>query len=253
MKKVLAIAAATGILAAASFASAGSIVGSLHDLSTTGTASMKGTGTSTQICVYCHAPHNALLSLPLWNRSNPDPTAFRLYSGLGMQNVSFKTGFTSDSTSLFCMSCHDGITNIDAVHNAGTIDGTAKVGKVWTAPAGVFATGTIVPTGPLAFGTDLTKTHPINFPVGTVNTIQNDLNVGTGASMGPGVAPGITWDATTYPLYKATADAGMSATRGTTNRSLECGSCHAVHDSKYSPFLRDTMGNSKLCLGCHNK
>jgi predicted CXXCH cytochrome family protein len=56
----------------------------------------------------------------------------------------------------------------------------------------------------------------------------------------------------TFPLYKTVADAGMIGTRGT-SRSLECGSCHAVHDSANSPFLRYTMAGSQLCLGCHNK
>lgn len=250
MKKVLAFAA-VGVLAAASFASAGSIVGSKHDLSASGTAAQSGSGTSTQICVYCHAPHNAKESLPLWNRTNPAGSGFTLYSGLNMQNVSFKGGFTSDSTSLFCMSCHDGVTNINAVHNAGAIDGTAVTGAIHTAAVGVFAIGTIPSTTPAGIGgKDLSKTHPINFPVATVNTIQNDLNLGSGSVMGPGVAPTLTWAATdTFPLFK-TKDADPNRS---TDRSLECGSCHAVHDSKNSPFLRYTMANSQLCLGCHNK
>lgn len=248
MKKVLALVAATGILAAASFASAGSIVGSKHDLSA-------GGGTSTQICIYCHAPHNAFLSLPLWNRNNPQGSGFTLYSGVGMQNVSFKSGFTSDSTSLFCMSCHDGVTNINAVHNAGAIagTGTATVGGVGihTATNTVFASGTIPSTRPAGIGgTNLSKTHPVNFPVAETNTIQNDLNLGSGSSMGPGVAPGYTWTGKTFPLFKSTA---VDANRTTANRSLECGSCHAVHDSANSPFLRYTMTKSELCLGCHNK
>ncbi len=247
MKKVLALVAVVGLISAASAAFGATIVGSKHDLSPSGGATQSG-GTSTQICIYCHAPHNANLALPLWNRTNPTASVFTLYSGLNMQNVSFKSGFTSDSTSLFCMSCHDGVTNINAVHNAGAIDGTGVTGMIHTAAAGVFATATIPSTTPAAIGgRNLSKTHPINFPVSTVDG-QSDLWPGTGSTMGVGNAFTVR-----FPLFKSTAGTGQSATRSTTNRSLECGSCHAVHDSQNSPFLRDTMNNSQLCLGCHNK
>lgn len=257
MKKVLGLVVATSILATASFVSAKTIVGSKHDLSSSGIATASGTGTSQQICIYCHAPHNAALSLPLWNRNNPQGSTFTLYSGLNMANVSFKSGFTSDSTSLFCMSCHDGATNISAVHNAGAIagsgsvvDATDNVG-IHTAAAGTFASGTIATTNPAGIGgKNLSKTHPINFPV--LSNSQNDLNFTPGQTlMGPAVFKANLTK--TFPLFKATADAGMSSSRSTINSSLECGSCHAVHNAEFSPFLRDTMDDSQLCLGCHNK
>jgi predicted CXXCH cytochrome family protein len=254
MKKVLALVAAAGILATASFASAASIVGSKHDLSASGTATMSGNtaNQSQQICIYCHAPHNANLSLPLWNRNNPDGSLFTLYSGLNMANVSFKQGFTADSTSLFCMSCHDGQTNVNAVYNSGSVAGSTANGGAISGlihTGGTFATGPVASTANLT--RDLSKTHPINFPV-TGNS-QSDLNWTTGttqSTMGPGVAPTLTFTKT-FPLFKTTV-AG-SAARTTLNTSLECGSCHSVHNSEFSPFLRDTLDDSKLCLGCHNK
>ena len=243
MKKVLTLLAAAGIMTAATAAFGATIVGSKHDLSSTGLSGYKGTAANTsQICVYCHAPHNALLSLPLWNRSNPVGSGFTLYSGVGMQSRQFATGFTSDSTSLFCMSCHDGVTSMNAVHNKGALINAGTAG----APARPLTTSAGgVLSGSAAF-TDLTKTHPINFPVPTVNNAQNDLWVGGNIpSMGGGAAT----TTATFPLFKVAAG---SAARNT-NRSLECGSCHAVHDSLNSPFLRYTMDGSKLCLGCHNK
>jgi len=256
MKKVLALAATAGILATASFAFAGTIVGSKHDLS----AGRAYSGSSTQICVLCHAPHNAAQSLPLWNRSQPTST-FTLYEGQNMANQSFADGFTSDSTSLFCMSCHDGVTTISAVHNSGVLDGTGN-GAVHPMAAGKFY-ATALPGGVGGnLGTDLRTTHPINFPVD--NDSQGDLNyTGTNTFMGPvsaqAIAAGVPASATTYPLFKATPSAGQAGNtvngqnRGTSNNYLECGSCHAVHDSGFSPFLRATMNKSTLCLGCHNK
>jgi predicted CXXCH cytochrome family protein len=251
MKKVLGLVAVAGLIAVSSAAFGASIVNSKHDLSAGssvgGVATNYTLGTSTQICVYCHAPHAAAQSLPLWNRTNPAGTGFVLYSGLNMANVSFKTGFTSDSTSLFCMSCHDGVTGINAVYNAGVIDGTG------TNPAHGFAAlkfttggGT---AGAIAAGvsgnltTNLATTHPVNFPV-SVTDPQLDLHVTT--------APAGKMGKTGFemPLFR-TSDA--DANRTTANRSFECGSCHAVHDSANKPFLRYTMNKSALCLGCHNK
>lgn len=257
MKKVLSLVAVTGLVAASTAAFGGSIVNSKHNLSATGTSAYSGAGgaTSTQICIYCHAPHNALLSRPLWNRTNPGGGGFTLYSGLNMQNVSFKSGFTADSTSLFCMSCHDGVTNLNAVHNAGAIDGNGTIaadGSRGAKTATTFATGTITSAATNLGGTagDLTRTHPINFPVSTVDG-QSDLNVGSLSYMGPGQTSlgGSYTFGVKFPLFK-TADSRGGAY---SNRMLECGSCHAVHDSTFSPFLRDTMGGSQLCLGCHNK
>lgn len=238
MKKVLGLVAAASLIAAATAAFGASIVNSKHDLSNGATGTLYS-GDTTQICIYCHAPHNAKESLPLWNRTNPAGAGFTLYSGVGMASVSFKTGFTSDSTSLFCMSCHDGVTDLSAVHNAGVIDGTGTAAVHTPKTATTFAAGTISSSGNLT--TDLSKTHPVNFVVAATDS-QNDLHVGSGASMGKtGFA---------MPLFKSTHNA---AGRTTANRSLECGSCHAVHDSANSPFLRYTMNKSALCLGCHNK
>src|SRR5690242_6956698 len=98
MKKVLSIVATAALLTAASTAMAAtygttSITTSKHNLSASGgSSSYKGTGS--QICVYCHTPHNAYTTAPLWNRNNGfAANTYTLYSGLGMANVSNKSGF----------------------------------------------------------------------------------------------------------------------------------------------------------------
>jgi predicted CXXCH cytochrome family protein len=240
MKKVLALVAATGILAAASTSFA-IIKGGKHDMSTSGSATLAGTivmGTSTQICVYCHAPHNAYEPLPLWNREAGATAAgsFILYSSPSMTNAKFAAGFSTDSQSLFCMSCHDGATNVNNVKNVPP----AADGLLTSALVG----------GDGAFGTDLGNnsagtaghtTHPINFPVSNNN--QNDLWIGTGAFMGTDNTRDAAAAATGFQVY--------NNSRGT--RVLECSSCHGVHNYDNSPFLRYTMAGSGLCLGCHNK
>lgn len=243
MKKVLTLVAAAGIIASASTSFA-LLIGGKHDMSAGGGATLVGkvSGTSTQVCVYCHAPHNAKKELPLWNRnaSVTAASAFKLYSNSGMANKMYSTGFTTDSPSLFCMSCHDGATNVNNVVNAPG-DGTLTSG---------------VAGGDGNFGTDLSQsnltnghvTHPINFPV-TANT-TGDLWIGSGAFMGTDAT---TADATTYGTKNGYQLYDTSRTAGTAARSLECSSCHSVHNYDNSPFLRYTMTRSALCLGCHNK
>jgi len=244
MKKVLALVAAAGVLATASLVSAASIVNSKHDLS----AGHNYSNASTQICVLCHAPHNARISLPLWNRANPT-SSFTLYQGQNMANQSFSAGFTADSTSLFCMSCHDGVTNISAVHNAGVLEGTGTA-SVHPPKATAFYNNAVTGSGNLT--TDLSLTHPINFRV--QNDSQADLNyVSPATVMGPVAASTVALGVAstkTYPLFKSS---GGATGRTAGSDYLECGSCHAVHNTEFSPFLRETMNKSTLCLGCHNK
>lgn len=238
MRKVIALVAAAGLIAAATSAFAAvTIVGSKHDLSSKIAAGLTK-GTSTQICVYCHTPHNAVEANVLWNRNNPAGSKFKLYSGVGMVNTSIKSGLTADSTSLFCMSCHDGFTDVGAVaHNiADTRTGaTLTIGAISSSADLTQIGGVSTGSNTGVNSVDLSRTHPINFSVST-NDTQLDLWPGSGSTMGKANFE--------MPLFRSARDA---------SRTLECGSCHAVHDSANQPFLRYTMGGSQLCLGCHNK
>lgn len=250
MKKVLTTVAVVGIMAAAATAFGESIANSKHNLAVSGLASIKGTaGNSSQICIYCHAPHNAKLADKyIWNRNNPTASTFSLYSGQNMQSRQFKTGFTADSTSLFCMSCHDGSTNMNAVANKGALINYRALGYAGTAGLNLVSASV---GGTANFGTNLATTHPVNFPVQETNVYeQNDLFVGSDGTKPFMGNDSLYYPGTNgYPLFTVT---GAGGGRDTT-RSLECSSCHAVHDATYSPFLRYTMEGSKLCLGCHNK
>ncbi|RII29153.1 MAG: cytochrome C [Geobacter sp.] len=238
MKKVLATIAVVSLMAAATTVSAMSIVGTKHDLSsTTGGGTYKGS--TTQICVFCHTPHNAVgvngSFYPLWNRSNPAASGFKLYSSGGMQNGYLtngqggaSTGFTADSVSLYCMSCHDGATTLGAVKNP-PLDSPASITTI-------SGTNTITSSANLNDASNsLMNDHPVNFNL----TNGADPAIGTVTTNTVGTAS-IT---NKLPLYKSQ--------RG--NTSLECASCHAVHDNAEGMFLRTTMNGSLLCLGCHIK
>jgi predicted CXXCH cytochrome family protein len=112
-----------------------SIVGSAHDFSQ---ASWNTTG---QICIVCHAPHNADVSVndaPLWNHQSTVAT-FTPYSSASLN----ATVGQPDASSKLCLSCHDGTVAVD---NFGGI-----------------TSGTFYLTGSTLIGTDLNDDHPVSF------------------------------------------------------------------------------------------
>lgn len=209
------------------------IKGSPHDLSFT----TPGTNQTDQVCVFCHTPHNAVQAVPLWNRNASTNTAssFKLYTSsqtFDMKPNPSRNGFTADSISLFCMSCHDG----SAL--GGSMIGAEPVGVSNNAlipNGGDTTTAASKIVGSANFGTDLTKSHPVNF----VYDSTKDAGIVANATLLAGKK---------FPLFKADGVAN----------NLECASCHAVHGQtnttyNYPKFLRSTMAGSALCLGCHIK
>jgi predicted CXXCH cytochrome family protein len=124
----------SGLLAFTSGASA-QIVGSEHDFSG------KAWNNTGEICVVCHTPHNADVSIseaPLWNHET-STTTFALYTSSTLEAVVGQP----DGSSKMCLSCHDGTVALD---NFG---GTT--------------TGTKFNTGGKNLGTSLTDDHPVSF------------------------------------------------------------------------------------------
>ena len=227
-----------------------------------------------QICIFCHTPHNAQPSYPLWNKVLPTQT-FKLYTASStLSSVAKGASLTADSASLLCLSCHDGKTAINVLHNASFVPhGTTAGGKPIvdimdsynnneygaTDPAtgglsmGVFsfiASGyykaNLGASGTDYFdGSNLTDDHPIGFSYSdaasaTINSTRlytvNEVNTNSGGKV------------RFYPP----------------NNRLECSSCHDPHvsyednapaptDSKLRPFLVMSNQGSALCLSCHKK
>lgn len=225
MKRALLTAA---LVAIASTASALSIVGTKHDLSTTSTATFTApltkSATTNQICIFCHTPHNPTQNVPLWNRTNPDATGWQMYNSPTISTTAkakLATGnFDADSISLFCMSCHDGVTTMGAFSNHADL--------------GADATGVIPGTSNANIGDagkDLRNDHPVGFNYNTAATEDTGL----------------------HTLADAQTALGGSAFFGSTGQMIECASCHKVHDNAAAPFLRKTNAASALCLACHDK
>ncbi len=91
-----------------------SVVNSKHDLSSGGPGPVRALDES-QVCIFCHAPHNASPAAPLWNRSNPR-THYRIYSSSTADARNDQPG----ASSKLCLSCHDGSIAIGLVESRET-------------------------------------------------------------------------------------------------------------------------------------
>ena len=243
-------------------------------------------GQADQVCVFCHTPHNASPSKPLWNKAYTPgiESSYRLYTSSTTLTPTAKAAtITSNSESMICLSCHDGKTAINVLHNSsyrdstdvngdaiididGTFSGTGAfaLGQQWSGGFTSYnypnlgaersADGSIPTLAASLAGTNLTDDHPIGFSY-TAAQAQD--------------AAGL----------KATPDAGIRLF-GPTSR-VECSSCHNPHvyygsglagstrvyfdtdittplvatatQKAKTPFLSISNTGSSLCKGCHIK
>lgn len=120
------------------------VVGSPHDLSVSGPGRVHALYEE-QVCIFCHAPHNASGQSPLWNRHMP-PTHYRIYeSSTTDARIDQPSG-----PSKLCLSCHDGALALGLLADR-PID-QAVVMSVRT-----------MPPGPGDLTQDLSDDHPIGF------------------------------------------------------------------------------------------
>jgi hypothetical protein len=85
-----------------SFLQSQSVVTTVHNLSVTGPGTVKASS-ETEVCIFCHTPHNSKPAGPLWNREDPGAT-YVLYNSSTLQAVPGQP----DGSSILCLSCHDG-------------------------------------------------------------------------------------------------------------------------------------------------
>jgi predicted CXXCH cytochrome family protein len=225
------------------------INGTVHDLGTAHN-NMDYTNPNdplNRICIFCHAPHNTYRLngvgrgagpeappeydyLPLWNHLLPNVSAYTMYeNGDGAPDAGPKAsqaillGMTPGSTSLLCLSCHDGSV---AVNSYGNTDQRA----------GSQSAGTAFITTSYMIGKDkyLGNHHPIGFNYVAAQEEDPEIRDPDTAMLTP----------TTFVKDHLYGDFHM-----------ECGTCHAVHNKGNTgeALLWRSDQNSELCLSCHDK
>lgn len=224
----------------------------VHNLGSSGVGGLVTTET-TEICIFCHTPHNAVAGKTfLWNRQ-PDgysPGTFMLYTA--SRTLNFAKGAVAISeVSKMCMSCHDGATAMNSMANPRAPTFTNKISDAYD--PGFLGTelgpniGGFDPVA-LTGGGDLTNDHPISFLYSDSSTGDPTIRVAD--------VPGISIGG--LPLWEG---------------KVECVTCHDPHiyygnpggrsygqqfcdgigDCSLAPFLRKSNSSSALCFTCHNK
>jgi predicted CXXCH cytochrome family protein len=195
------------VMAIAQYSFGQGITGSAHDFST------ETWNSSGEICIVCHTPHNADISVtgaPLWNHEVTG-TTFTLYSSPSLDATDL--GQPAASSKL-CLSCHDGTV---ALENFGGATG-----------------GTNYVAGNDLLGTDLSDDHPISFTY--------DAALAT--------ADGSLFDPTTQSsgLGGTIQDDMLLANQV---QCASCHDVHNAANLGF--LLVKSNAASALCLTCHNK
>jgi hypothetical protein len=212
--------------------------------------------TETQVCVFCHTPHEATPSIvaPLWNRTISTST----YIPYQSSSLDATVGQPGGSSKL-CLSCHDGTMGVDKV-NALNGAKNATIAMVTTGGVALASPVTMPNANTTGFtrnlGVNLSNDHPISFTYdSTLATKDGELRAPENSIVKTRVA--LTNTRPPMPL-----EGGQ----------VQCTTCHDPHlndktTSNGNPkFLRMNRFQFKqplggafvpsddiICLACHDK
>jgi predicted CXXCH cytochrome family protein len=177
------------------------------------------TGTSGQVCVMCHAPHNSTGATLLWNHAMSG-ASYTLYASPTMNATVDAPG----GVSKLCLSCHDGTLAVTAYggYDPGPLYGLDP---------------------PTSLGINLSNDHPTGI------LYDATLAGKDGALADPATTSVTIGGASTHK-------SGSIATVMLSAGKVECNSCHDVHNKytvTYKGLLKVSMTGSALCLTCHTK
>ena len=223
-----------------------------HDLSVNSTGATLKATTETQICIFCHTPHNADPAYPLWGHEVTSAEYTHYTSTSLVSYASEADAPPIDGISRLCLSCHDGTIALGAVigrtDQIGTTGATATRSIGGTIPKGAtIPIGGTIPTN-LRYmpstangylGTNLSGGHPISI-------IYDQSLVSKRANLDPNLMQ-------LNPVPLNDRDVKLYPTQG--GYGVQCSSCHDPHGGKGSstapPFWQKT-NYEDVCLVCHN-
>ena len=180
------------------------------------------------------SPANATY-LPLWNHTVTLTVFIPYYNGPDEPITGAKRSQAIDnfdkigSTSLLCLSCHDGTIAVNEYgHNPQSTKSQSSGGSV------------IMPEYTIGQVGYLGNHHPIGFPYDTVAALDTEILESNAA------------------VFDQTLDAGTNiipVANLLPGGKLECSTCHAVHNKGNTgeKLLYVSDKNSNFCFSCHNK
>jgi hypothetical protein len=198
------------------------VASTLHNLSVSGPGEVRAIE-ETEICKFCHIPHNAVVPSGLWSRRLPSVD----YQTPDMRTPQGGRSTTPqpDGSSRLCLSCHDG---------------TIALGEIAGEPRTVPMAGSprLGPGRRGFLGTDLRGSHPISFvmPDGLHGTQDTDRDM---------------------VLRQLDVIRGSFDVRLDAQGKMQCTTCHDAHQDKYYKpgivprfWVRPTV--EEVCLTCHD-
>ncbi|HEY3244085.1 MAG TPA: cytochrome c3 family protein, partial [Phycisphaerae bacterium] len=245
-----------------------------HDLSRSGPGPVKAV-TETEICIFCHTPHNGAPDTPLWNRYE-SPRQYRIYQSSTLDaRVDQPRG-----ASKLCLSCHDGVLAVGLVRSRGETDPIYTTFPHLTKEHG-------------GLGTDLSDDHPIGFrydralaaadrqlrnpdtlserlPLGPHDTVEcttchDPHNNRLGNFLRePEQRSAICLSCHDLTGWRLSAHANSAATVAPrlidprevlafgTVRDNACNNCHKVHSAPHPERLLRFQREEDGCLNCHS-
>ncbi len=245
-----------GALAAAAWAAASgaamaqptSVVNSPHNLSASGTGRVKAM-TESEVCIFCHAPHNSSPVRPLWNRQMPTE-AYTIY---GSRSLAARPGQPTGMSKM-CLSCHDGTIALGAVISRDQVI--------------VMADGTTTLTGSKNLGTDLSDDHPISFrfdsalvgrnaklksPSGLPSSLKLDSNAELQCTTchdahNNSLGKFMVMRNDNSEMCRSCHEMGQT----TVTAHQNCDACHQPHTAPSGPYLLRRATIAATCNRCHD-
>lgn len=251
-----------------------SIINSKHNLSVSGPGNLRA-ATESDVCVFCHAPHNKTGPAPLWNHAMSAATYTPYSSSTLRATVGQPTG-----ASKLCLSCHDG---------------TVALGMVTSRsfPIPMQGGAAVIPAGRTRIGTDLSGHHPVSFtydsglatargelrdPSSLIQDVRLDrsgqlqctschdphnnqygqflVKDNTASALCLDCHAPNQWAASVHATSTATWNGnGLNPwphTTGNTVAANACESCHRPHDAGTKPQLLNFAVEEQNCYSCHS-
>jgi hypothetical protein len=200
-----------------------SVVNTVHNLSVSGPGEVRST-TETEVCKFCHIPHNAVEPQPLWGHALSTVQHYQvpeLRQKVGSDEIR-RPAPQPDGASRLCLSCHDGTVALGDV--AGERQPIPFAGSQRLGPG---RRGYI--------GTDLSGSHPVSFVLRDEGLDSDEQDVG---------------------MRSLSFIQGDQQVRLDHEGKMQCTTCHDPHSDRYYVdgrvphfWVKPTV--DEVCLTCH--